>query len=76
MRGIHAEGSLCALWCEDGEPAASSLLSHRQIWEIPKDAEEGEEAAGAVRAGEEKRREGSEKEGKSVRGKEKGCRGG
>jgi len=42
MRGIHAEGSLCALWCEDSEPAASSLLSHGQIREIPKDAEEGE----------------------------------
>jgi len=53
------------LWCEDGEPAASSLLSHRQIWEIPKDAEEGERGLRALRAGEEKWREGSGKEGKA-----------
>jgi len=75
MRGIHAEGSLCALWCEDGEPAASSLLSHRQIWEIPKDAEEREGVACAAgRRGEMAR--GKWERGKSVRGKGKGCRGG
>ena len=75
MRGIHAEGSLCALWCEDGEPAASSLLSHGQIWEIPKDAEEGEGAACAAGRREEMAG-GKWERGKSVRGKERGCRGG
>ncbi|MCU4140321.1 MAG: hypothetical protein MW690_000252 [Methanophagales archaeon] len=64
MRGIHAEGSLCALWCEDGEPAASSLLSHGQIWEIPKDAEEGEGAC--VRCGQERRKDGEEAEREKV----------
>ena len=70
MRGIHAEGSLCALWCEDGKPAASSLLSHGQIWEIRKDAEEGEGVACA--AGRREEMTGGRRErGKSVREKER-----
>ena len=68
MRGIHAEGSLCALWCEDSEPAASSLLSHRQIWEIPKDAEEGEGVACAA-GGRGEMAGGRREREKSVRGK-------